>query len=101
MVTRIILEQLGGNRFIVMTGSKKFFDIGDGLQMNLARNKTQANRLSIRLDRATDSYTMRFYRQTLTKEFEIKVKEIAEYNMIYFDMLEEIFTEVTGLYTRL
>ena len=44
---------------------------------------------------------MYFYRQTLTKYADIKVKEIAKYKGVYFDMLQKIFTDVTGLYTRL
>lgn len=47
MVAKTILEQLGGGKFIAMTGSKDFIDLGNGLRMNLARNKTSANRLEI------------------------------------------------------
>ena len=65
--------------------------------MSLARNKTSANRLKIILDEDTDTYTMYFYRQTLTKYADIKVKEIAKYEGVYFDMLQQIFTDVTGL----
>lgn len=100
MIAQTILQQIGGRRFSIMTGSKNFTDIGKGLRMNLARNKTQANRLEIILDESTDTYTMKFYRQVTTKSFEIKIADIANYEMIYFDMLEEIFTSVTGLYTR-
>ena len=45
MVAKTILEQLGSGKFIAMTGSKDFIDLGNGLRMNLARNKTSANRL--------------------------------------------------------
>lgn len=100
MIAQTILQQIGGRRFSTMTGSKNFIDLGNGLQMSLARNKTQANRLKIILDGSTDTYTMRFYRQSVTKTFDIKVKEIAYYELVYCDMLEEIFTSVTGLYTR-
>lgn len=101
MVAQTILQQIGGHRFAVITGSKKFIDLGDGLRMNLSRNKTQANRLEINLDRSTDTYNMRFYKQSVTKHFEVKIKEIKSYEMIYFDMLEDMFSEVTGLVTRL
>lgn len=40
MVAKTILEQLGGGKFIAMTGSREFIDLGNGLRMNLARNKT-------------------------------------------------------------
>ena len=38
MVAKTILEQLGGGKFIAMTGSRDFIDLGNGLRMNLARN---------------------------------------------------------------
>lgn len=101
MITQTILQQIGGNRFVVMTGSKRFLNTGNGLRMSLVRNKTQANRLEITLDKRTDTYIMRFYRQITTKNFEMKTTEIANYDGIYCDMLEEMFTSVTGLYTRI
>lgn len=101
MIAQTILQQIGGRRFTVMTGSKNFIDMGKGLRMNLSRNQTQANRLEITLDESTDTYTMRFYKQSITKHFEVKIKEIVEYDMVYCDMLEEIFKSTTGLDTRL
>lgn len=78
MVAKTILEQLGDGKFIAMTGSKEFIDWGNGLRMNLARNKTSANRLEIILDRATDTYTMKFFRQTFSKKtFEVSKKDIS------------------------
>ena len=82
MIAKTILQQIGGRRFAAMTGSKDFIDMGNGLRMSLARNKTSANRLDIIYDAGLDLYNMRFYRS------------------IYCDMLEEMFTMVTGLYTR-
>ena len=73
MIAKTILEQIGVRRFAAMTGSKDFTDMGNGLRMSLARNKTSANRLDI-------------------------IYETHE--GIYCDMLEEMFTMVTGLYTR-
>ena len=98
MIANTILQQLGGHGFTVMTGSRNYINLGNGLQMSLARNKTSANRLKIILDEDTDTYTMYFYRQTLTKYADIRVKEIAKYEGVYFDMLQQIFTDVTGLY---
>lgn len=100
-IAETILQQIGGRRFIVMTGSKNLYDIGNGLRMNLSRNITQANRLEITLDKGLDLYSLRFYKQSITKNFEVKIKEIAHYDMVYFDTLQDIFTSVTGLYTQL
>ena len=54
------MEQIGGKRFAVMTGSRDFVDMGNRLRMSLARNKTSANRLDIIYDAGTDLYNMRF-----------------------------------------
>ena len=88
-------------RFTAMTGSRDFIDMGNGLRMSLARNKTSANRLDIIYDAGADLYNMRFYSKTFSKKtFECRTKDIAVHEGVYFDMLEEIFTMVTGLYTR-
>lgn len=102
MIARTILQQIGGKRFAAMTGSRDFTDMGNGLRMSLARNKTSANRLDIIYDADLDLYNMRFYRRTFSKKtFESKTKDIAKYEGVYCDMLEDVFTEVTGLDTHL
>lgn len=62
------MEQIGGKRFAVMTGSRDFVDMGNGLRMSLARNKTSANCLDIIYDAGTDLYNMRFFRKTFSKK---------------------------------
>lgn len=106
-VADIILEQLGGYRFTMMTGAHGFIADGNTLRMILPRNASKANRLRITLD-ADDTYTMDFYRYTPSrwnkKTFtytEPKVKSIKEINGVYCDQLQDIFTETTGLYTRI
>ena len=93
MIAKTILEQIGGRRFAAMTGSKDFIDMGNGLRMSLARNKTSANRLDIIYDAGADLYNMRFYRRTFSKKtFECKTKDIETHEGIYCDMLEEILS---------
>lgn len=100
MIAQTILEQIGGRRFAVMTGSKNFTDLGNGLLMSLTKNTTSANRLEIIYDEGADLYNMRFYRKTFSKKtFKSKSKDIAKYEGVYCDMLENIFRSVTGLYT--
>ena len=78
MIAKTILQQIGGKRFSTMTGSRDFIDMGNGLRMSLARNKTSANRLDIIYDAGTDLYNMRFYRRTFSKKtFECRTKDIA------------------------
>lgn len=45
MIAQTILQQIGGRRFATMTGSRDFINMGNGLRMSLAKNKTSANRL--------------------------------------------------------
>lgn len=122
---KIILHQLGGRRFQIMTGSKDFIaftnDKGHhGLRMNLTKNNSGANRLSITLN-YKDLYDVRFFSQRKQNKYLIdeegnyilmgnkKVKyghsttekEIKVFNDIYCDQLTEIFERVTGLYTSL
>ena len=100
-VAHTILNQLGGNRFCVMTGAKNFVALDLGLRMDLPRNASGANRLEIRLN-GKDLYDVRFYSGRLSrKTYEYKVVEKANFKDLYCDQLQEIFTEVTGMYTSL
>lgn len=105
-VAEIILNQLGGNRFVAMTGSKNFVSDGNTLRMSLYKNASKANRLWITLD-PDDTYTMRFFRYTAPRVnsktmrfYPEKVTEVKTIHTVYCDQLQDLFTEVTGLYTR-
>lgn len=92
----IILQQLGGRKFIAMTGSKNLMQDGASLRMNLVRNHSKAKYLSITL-MGNDTYEMNFF--TADKNFNIITVENKA--GVYADMLQSIFTQVTGLYTSL
>lgn len=94
-ICAIILQQLGGRRFIAMTGSKNFVADGNTLRMNLTRNRVQAKWLSITLNEM-DTYDMVF-QGIKGGELVTKVEKLG----IYDDQLQSIFTDVTGLYTSL
>lgn len=98
-----IYRQLGGNRFKVMTGAEIEDIVHNGIVIHLKRNASSANRMTITLN-ASDLYDMRFTKYTkptLKNDFQSKEKEITSFNDIYFDQLQEVFTQVTGMYTRL
>lgn len=92
-VAQTILEQLGGGRFIAMTGARNFVSTPDGLCFRLPYR--HVNLVEITLTPA-DEYNMRFW---LVRGQ--KAKEIKSYGGIYCDQLQELFTEATGLYTHL
>ena len=91
-----ILNQLGGNRFLVMTGSKNLVAMENGLRMNLSRNKAGAKWLSVKLN-GLDLYDLDFF----TADKDLNIKSKAKFENVYCDQLQSIFTQVTGLYTKL
>ena len=102
-----ILRQLGGNHFVAMTGAKNFVGDKNTLRMTLPKNGSKANRLWITLG-GDDLYTMRFFRYRApklnTKTFEFESEKITDekiYQGIFFDQLQEIFTNHTKMYTYL
>lgn len=92
-----ILKNLGGQKFVVMTGSHQFCEHkkDNALTMKLRRNQSKANYLKITLN-GSDLYDMEFI-----KIISGNMKTVAEKKDVYNDMLQGIFTEVTGLYTHL
>jgi hypothetical protein len=100
-VANTILEQLGGRRFVSMTGAKALTACDNGLRMKLPGNLTRSriNWLEVKLE-ANDTYTMTFAseRRPRGKAWaERKVVERVE--LVYCDQLEDVFETVTGLYT--
>jgi hypothetical protein len=94
-VAQTILQQLGGGRFLTMTGSYNLIGSDSALTMKLRANKAGATHLRITLD-PSDTYLVEFLKVRAGKVTSVKTTE-----NIYFDQLQEIFTEVTGLYTHL
>lgn len=108
-VARTILQQLGGREFLMMTGSKNLVYDETSLRMRLAHNHSGANILKLTL-RWDDLYDMVFiyhrapsYQVKDGKVHERKevLREIKRYEGVYCDTLCSLFTEVTGLETRL
>lgn len=100
-VGQTILQQLGGNRFIAMTGAKNFVrcDKDNWLQFKLPSKphytKNKINCVKITLTPA-DLYSVEFmYIRGLT------VKSICTIDGVYANMLQRVFTDATGLDTHL
>jgi hypothetical protein len=96
IIAKTIIQQLGGNKFIVMTGARNIFADGQGVTMQIMKNKSKAKYVSIILN-SLDLYDMQF--KSLDKDLNLIIR--AEANNIYFEDLETIFTNITGLNTRL
>jgi hypothetical protein len=95
-IARTILQQLGGNKFLAMTGARALADLGNGLSFKLpSRPGNPVNYVKITLT-SMDLYDLEFGR------IRGNIYKVAKtFNGVYFDQLQKIFTEVTGLYTHL
>lgn len=91
-----ILAQLGGNRFLAMTGAKHLVAGPDFLQFAIGRGATnKANKVKITLS-GSDLYDLSFYSIRGTN-----IKDCGSVTMVYGDRLAEVFTEQTGFDTHL
>jgi hypothetical protein len=94
------LAQLGGQRFITMTGASSFSSGDDGtLSFRLPPETPRGIRgIQIKLD-WTDTYTIIALRMKPGPEY--GAEEVERATDVYNDNLQEVFTRITGLYTRL
>ena len=101
-IAQEILNQLGGNKFLVMTGAKNLMSCEDGsLRFKIGRNSTTANMVKISLD-ADDTYTMNIFKFSMSrKTFETKEKIIDITSGLYNDQIRTHFENITGLATRI
>ena len=92
-----LLQQLGGNRFIAMTGAKNLAvdKAKNTLHMKIGRNSKGVSHLRIKLTGA-DLYDMEFL-QVRAGNVKVKAKETG----LYADQLRKMFTKHTGMYTSL
>jgi hypothetical protein len=96
-----ILHQLGWRKFITMTGAKHFIAIEGGLSFQIPRAKDGINNVVVHLN-GLDLYDVTFNRvRRIKKEPFIMITEVATASNVYDDMLQPVFTEKTGLYTKL
>lgn len=98
-VAEMILKQLGGRRFIVMTGAKNLLGSDNSLSFQLPGGggycRNGINRVLVELTPA-DDYTITFYRVRTNKiSFQEAISGVYCYN------LREVFEAHTGLATSL
>ncbi len=95
-----VLMQLGGNQFLAMTGTKpKYYDEKKMVVMfELRRNKIGAKYMQVHLN-GMDTYDVTFFK--MKNKTSIDRIILQEKLGMYDDMLRPMFTNVTGLYTRL
>jgi hypothetical protein len=96
-IAKTILEQLGGNKFRVMTGAKNFIAIDSGLGFSIPGGggfaKSGINVVKVILTPA-DLYDMEFMRSRGGT-----VTTVEKFEGLFFDQLQPLFTQATGLRT--
>ena len=96
-IAQTILSQLGGNKFLVMTGAKNLCGHPDALSFKISSTMTRnkSNYVKVTLN-SNDLYDV-----TFNKIVKFNIKEISKHNDIFCEDLESLFQEETGLATRL
>ncbi|TXH50894.1 MAG: hypothetical protein E6Q97_19510 [Desulfurellales bacterium] len=95
LVAKTILSQLGGNRFLVMTGAKSLVGGANFLAFRLPRANDGINYVRVTLN-GKDLYKVEYGRATVKG-----YKPIAGDDDIYAEDLVRCFEATTGLATRL
>ena len=92
-----LLQQLGGGKFIAMTGAKNLMvdKKEKSLMMRIGKNSKGINHLKITY-MPDDTYKMDFGR---IRKMDYKV--VRSVSNVYAEALQDVFTEVTGMYTSL
>jgi hypothetical protein len=99
-VAQTILQQLGGAKFLLMTGSAVAEMKSFHVNLDLQKNKSKANKLKISYVVSKDSYCVQFI-SIKAKGNKIEVELVERFEDVYFDQLQDIFEDVTGLFTTL
>lgn len=91
-IASTILQQLGGYRFIAMTGAKNLVCLENGgLGMRLPIGNWHACRITLN---ANDAYDLIFERLNFQRHVVSKTQAITN---VYVDQLREVFERETGL----
>jgi hypothetical protein len=94
-IAKTILQQLGGNRFAVMTGAKNFVGGHRELSFKVGRNAKGVTHVKITLT-PDDLYTVEAFK---VRGFDSRTVDKRE--GVYVDDLQRTFTAMTGLDTHL
>lgn len=99
-VANTILQQLGGQRFLTMTGAKNLTGDTRSLTMKLPANITKGRitHMKITLTYA-DLYLLEAIKQKRAPSFEVRTVQTED--GIYAENLRETFEEMTGLLVHL
>ena len=97
-IAKTILQQLGGNKFTMMTGAKDLIAGEDYFAFKLPSRfaKNGINYVKIIL-KPSDTYTIEFKKCIWSR---VTCQDIEISTDIYCDALQQEFTRITGLHTH-
>jgi hypothetical protein len=96
-ISATIYNQLGGNRFKVMTGCHSFSQVDNGIVFKIPKGRYFIIKLN-----GLDLYDMTYWRNGHFRGDKfIESKLLEERKDVYAEDLQTFFTEMTGLYTSL
>jgi hypothetical protein len=92
-VGQVILKQLGGGKFMAMTGAHSLMGMDDGLSLKLPSNFATGgiNYIRIKLN-VRDTYDVEF-----GKTRGMKYTQISSQEGVYNDNLRDVVSDTTGL----
>lgn len=100
MVAKTILQQLGGSKFVLMTGAKNLVGSKNSLSFKIGQNCYGINAVHVEL-RPDDLYTMRFLRVRNSRTKGLQRDEVNVFEGVYCDQLQSLFCDATGMFTSL
>ena len=95
-IANIIYNQLGANRFAMMTGAKNFVAGDDFLMFSIGKNQSVYNKVRITLT-PDDLYDLEFFKMNRLGD----ISKTQKFEGVYAEQLQDLFTQVTGLYTSM
>ncbi len=96
-VANTILAQMGGGRFIAMTGAKNLTGSKNTLMFSIPKKAGKPNKVVIEL-KPDDTYDVGFWN---IARGGLSTKRVGHHTNIYADQLRDVFTRGTGLETSL
>lgn len=95
-IANIIYNQLGANRFAMMTGAKNFVAGDNFLMFSIGKNQSVYNKVRITLT-PDDLYDLEFFKMNRLGD----ISKTQKFEGVYAEQLRDLFTQVTGLYTSM
>ena len=92
-IAHTILQQLGGNAFVCMTGARSLSIIERGLSFRLPSTMTRNRIAGVRVVLDDDDT----YKVTFLKIRKMAVTVVGDYEGVYCDGLADLVSEQTGL----